>query len=110
GGLDRALPTLKRTVEWAARTFDRSRKPADGHDFWGAGPGATSEWYTLPENLYRAYLLTGDAAFKDFAEVWLYEDYWRVFAESSEPATVQEVHAYSHINSFSSVAADPPIT
>ena len=42
-----ALPTLRATVGWASRTFDRARKPADGHDFWGAGPGDTSEWYTL---------------------------------------------------------------
>src|ERR1700736_83596 len=55
GGVDGAIATLHQIVAWAARTFDRSRKPADGHDFWGAGPGDTSEWYTLPENLYRAY-------------------------------------------------------
>jgi uncharacterized protein len=105
GGADRALSTLKRTVEWAARTFDRSRKPADGHDFWGAGPGDTSEWYTLPENLYRAYFLSGDPLLKEFADVWLYEDYWRDFARASEPSAVLPVHAYSHANSFSSAAA-----
>ena len=105
GDVEAAIPALKRSVAWAARTFDRTRKPADGHDFWGAGPGDTSEWYTLSENLYRAYLVSGDMAFKDFADVWLYEDYWRDFAESAEPASVQAVHAYSHVNSFSSAAA-----
>ena len=67
-GSDRAVPALRRTVAWASRTFDRGRQPADGHDFWGAGPGDTPEWYTLPENLYRAYLLTGDPLFKEFAD------------------------------------------
>ena len=43
GGVSGAVVTLKKTVEWAARTFDRTRRPADGHDFWGAGPGDTSE-------------------------------------------------------------------
>ena len=104
GGHEPAMATLRQTVTWAARTFDRSRKPADGHDFWGAGPGDTSEWYTLPENLYRAYLLTGDRLFKEFADVWLYEDYWRPFAESAAPERVLAVHAYSHVNSFSSAA------
>jgi DUF1680 family protein len=109
-GVTSALPTLKKTVEWASRTFDRARRPADGHDFWGAGPGDTSEWYTLPENLYRAFLAGGDPLFKDFAEVWLYEDYWRGFAESATPPAVLPVHAYSHVNSFASAAAAYRVT
>jgi DUF1680 family protein len=104
-GVESAMTTLRKTVDWAARSFDRTRKPANGHDFWGIGPGDTSEWYTLPENLYRAHLLTGDPAFKDFGDVWLYEDYWGDFAKSSEPAAVQPVHAYSHVNTFASAAA-----
>ena len=102
-GID-TLPTLRKSVQWAARTFDRSRHAADGHDFWGAGPGDTSEWYTLPENLYRAYALSGDDLFRDFADTWLYEDYWRPFAETATPPEVLAVHAYSHVNSFSSAA------
>jgi DUF1680 family protein len=104
-GRDDAIAALRKTVAWASRTFDRARKPADGHDFWGAGPGDTSEWYTLPENLYRAYLLTGDALFREFADIWLYHDYWQDFAETAAPAGVLPVHAYSHVNSFSSAAA-----
>lgn len=67
----RAVAALRRTVEWASRTFHRTRQPADGHDFWGAGPGDTSEWYTLSENLYRAYLFFGDPLFKEFADTRL---------------------------------------
>ena len=103
-GVTDALPALELTTAWAARTFDRARRPADGHDFWGAGPGDTSEWYTLPENLYRAYLASGRRPFKDFADLWLYEDYWRGFEASASPDEVLPVHAYSHVNSLSSAA------
>jgi hypothetical protein len=105
-----ALPLLARTTEWAARTYDRSRRSAENFDFQGVGPGGTSEWYTLPENLYRAHLASGDSLFKDFADVWLYEDYWRKFVESSEPDDVVAVHAYSHVNSFSSAAMAYAVT
>ncbi|MBI1773929.1 MAG: glycoside hydrolase family 127 protein [Proteobacteria bacterium] len=109
-GLPAALPILERATEWAARTFDRTRKLADNHDFWGAGPGATQEWYTLPENLYRAYLASGNALFREFADVWRYEDYWSQFAESAELSQVVAGHAYSHVNSFSSAAMAYAVT
>ena len=105
-----ALPLLERTTDWASRTFDRSRHLADNFDFWGGQPGGTSEWYTLPENLYRAYLLTGHTAFKEFADVWRYEGYWRLFAETSEPSEVVPAHAYSHVNTFSSAAMAYAVT
>ena len=104
-GAEEALPVLRKTTEWAARTFDRTRPAADDHDFWGAGPGLTSEWYTLPENLYRAYLATGDAAFRSLADVWLYHDYWEPFAHAAVREPIRTVHAYSHVNSLSSAAA-----
>ena len=99
-----ALPVLAQALEWAAGTFDRTRRHSDNFDFWGAGPGATQEWYTLPENLYRAYLATGDQAFREFADLWLYDDYWRALADGAELPEVVPVHAYSHANSFSSAA------
>ena len=104
------LPILGQITEWAARTFDRTRRHSDNFDFWGAGPGPTQEWYTLPENLYRAYLSTGEQAFKDFGDVWLYEDYWRPLADAAELPEVVPVHAYSHANSFSSAAMAYAVT
>jgi DUF1680 family protein len=101
---DAALHTLEETTAWAARTFDRTRRLADEYDFWGAEPGDTHEWYTLPENLYRAYLQTGNPLYKEFADVWRYEDYWRQFEESAELTEVVPGHAYSHVNTFSSAA------
>jgi len=109
-GVDDALQILSETTEWAARTFDRSRRPADGHDFQAVGPGGTSEWYTLPENLYRAYLATGDTLFREFADIWRYEHFWQQFAETSEPTVVLPVHAYSHLNTFSSAAMAYAVT
>jgi uncharacterized protein len=88
GGHPGTLPVLEETTAWAARTFERSRRGADDYDFWGAGPGGTSEWYTLPENLYRAFLLTGEPAFREFADVWRYEEYWSALAATAEPAEV----------------------
>jgi len=105
-----ALPVLAETTTWAARTFDRSRRPADDYDFQGAAPGGTSEWYTLPENLYRAYLLTGDPGFRDFADVWRYEAYWNAFADSAGPSEVVTLHAYSHVNSLASAAMAHAVT
>jgi uncharacterized protein len=99
-----AMPLLARTTEWAAGAFDRSRRLAGNFDFQGTGPGATLEWYTLPENLYRAYLATGNDLFRDFAAIWRYEEYWRDFAETAAPAEIVPVHAYSHVNSFNSAA------
>jgi len=109
-GTAAALPILEQATDWAARTFDRTRSRSDNFDFWGAGPGATQEWYTLPENLYRAWLATGDRRYKDFGDVWLYEDYWRPLVDASELSHVVPVHAYSHANSFSSAAMAYAVT
>ena len=103
-GYDDALPALEQSTEWAARTFDRTRAPVDEYDFWGAEPGDTHEWYTLPENLYRAFLLTGNARFKEFADLWRYDAYWSQFEETDQLATIVSGHAYSHVNTFSSAA------
>jgi len=109
-GCGEALPVLARTTEWAARRFDRTRRAADNFYFQGDGPKQTIEWYTLPENLYRAYSASGNTAFKDFADIWLYEDYWSQFAGTAEPREVEAVHAYSHVNSFSSAAMAYAVT
>ena len=42
--------------------------------------GVPQEWYTLSENLFRAYRLTGNPKFKTFAEAWLYHAWWDKFA------------------------------
>jgi uncharacterized protein len=101
-----AVPLLEKVTEWAARTFNRARTPATPNQYMG-GP---SEWYTLAENLWRAFQLTGNPKFREFAEVWLYHSYWNKFAGSAAPADVYGLHAYSHVNTFSSAAMTYAVT
>src|SRR5262249_2740858 len=65
-GDESAIPLLERTTDWASRHFSRENLAAikDHYTLYSGRPG---EWYTLPENLYRAYQATGNAKFKDFA-------------------------------------------
>ena len=60
------------------------------------------EWYTLPEQLYRAYQLFGDPLYKEFAEVWLYDYMWDKIA--ADDFSIGPRHAYSHVNCLSSAA------
>jgi len=60
------------------------------------------EWYTLPENLYRAYQLFGDEFYRDYAGQWLYPYLWdRIERGDFE---IGPRHAYSHVNCLSSAA------
>lgn len=94
---------LERVTDWASRNLDRTRAPAAPKP-WEMHSGKPLEWYTVAENLFRAYQLTGDSRFKDFAEVWLYPAYWNKFATTALPSDAWGIHAYSHVNTFSSAA------
>jgi DUF1680 family protein len=100
---------LEKVAGWASKNLDRTRAAAAPRP-WELHSGTPLEWYTLSENLYRAYALTGNAKFKDFADVWLYPAYWNQFAESNTPTEAWGVHAYSHVNSFSSAAMAYAVT
>jgi hypothetical protein len=102
GGHPEAVVMLEKVVDWASRTFSRENRPAT--PVRGNYSGRVSEWYTLSENLYRAWQLTGNPKFKNFAAAWLYHAYWDKFADSATPSDAQGVHAYSHVNTFSSAA------
>lgn len=98
-----AAGVLEKTTDFARRTFSRENRLADpshNQHYYGL----PQEWYTLAENLYRASELTGDSRYRSFAEVWLYPAYWNKFAETPAPADAHGVHAYSHVNTFSSAA------
>jgi DUF1680 family protein len=102
-GVDAAIPLLDKITGFASKTFDRSNNLADpSHDT--AYYGVPQEWYTLSENLFRAYRATGNPALKSFGEAWLYHQWWNKFAKSSAPTDAHGVHAYSHVNTFSSAA------
>ena len=109
GGHPEALALCDKITEMAAASFNRDRVPAN-REPWALHSGRPGEWYTLPENLYRAYQITGKPMYKEFADVWLYPAYWDKFAETSDPKDAQGVHAYSHCNTFSSAAMAYDVT
>jgi DUF1680 family protein len=109
GGHPDALALSEKITEAAAVTFNRDRVPAN-REPWALHSGRPGEWYTMPENLYRAYQLTGKSMYKEFADVWLYPAYWDKFAETADPKDAQGVHAYSHCNTFSSAAMAYDVT
>jgi len=97
-----ALSHLSRITDWAIKNLERSRRLGD----------TGTEWYTLSENLYRAYLATGDTKYRDFAEVWEYTEYWDFYAGKADPLgprpnaeRVKAYHAYSHVNTLGGAAA-----
>jgi hypothetical protein len=100
-GNEEALSCLSRITDWAVGNLNRN------HHGWNM------EWYTLSENLYRAYLATGDAKYRDFARVWEYPEYWDLYAEKRDLFSVPPrggeravaFHAYSHVNTLSGAAA-----
>ncbi len=102
-GHEAAVPLLEKVTDFAIKSLDRSNNLADpSHNT--AYYGVPQEWYTLSENLFRAYRLTGNPKFKTFAEAWLYHAWWDKFARTSSPTDAHGVHAYSHVNTFSSAA------
>jgi len=98
-----ALGLLEKITDHAIATLNRARLPAQNLTI-KMTQGDPLEWYTLAENLYRAYQITGQQKYREFAEVWLYPQYWEKFLASANPTDVRGFHAYSHLNTFSSAA------
>jgi uncharacterized protein len=103
---DPAVPMLEKVTHWAEKALSRANVEARD----GLPSGRPPEWYTLAENLYRAFQLTGDPGYKTFAEVWLDHAYWNKFATTADPPDAYGVHAYSHVNTFSSAAMAYAVT
>ncbi len=105
-GREKSIECLRKITAWAIKNLNRRRIPATPDQFTGGyaagGKDADTEWYTLSENLYRAYLLTGDTVYQDFAKIWHYNSYWDDLAEKKYCLT--GLHAYSHVNTLSSAA------
>lgn len=104
-----ALPLLARMTDWAEAHLGRERFNASDADSQGGFFNGQMEWYTLPENLYRAYALTGDTRYKAFGDVWRYPYYWGMF-NGSTPGTPDGFHGYSHANTLSSAAMTYTVT
>ncbi len=85
-------------TERAEMEFDRSI-PRDGLQVM---PGGMIEWYTLPEQLYRAYDLLGNVRCLRMAKEWDYPYYWNKLLAGDYH--IGPRHAYSHVNALSSAA------
>jgi len=106
GGNKNAINYLERITAWADKNLDRTRrvpKPAE-RGFSGDG----TEWYTLSENLYRAYQLTGDQRYLNFGDVWHYDNYRGLYNAPNPRPDYR--HAYSHCNTLSSAAMTYAVT
>ena len=108
-GHPEAMALCDKITEAAVANFNRDRVPANRQP-WELHSGRPGEWYTMGENLYRAYQLTGNSMYKEFADVWLYPAYWDKFAATADPKDAEGVHAYSHCNSFASAALAYDVT
>lgn len=111
-----ALTYLSTITDWAEKNLNRSRDYANADGEWSTRANG-AEWYTLSENLYRAYLATGETRYKEFAKLWEYTEYWDLFANNGDifgtrpnGQKTASYHAYSHVNTFSGAAAAYLIT
>ncbi|MBQ9252763.1 MAG: glycoside hydrolase family 127 protein [Clostridia bacterium] len=98
-GLEEVRPWVLRITEYAHKTFDPNI-PRDG--LQSDAMKGQIEWYTLPENLFRAWQLFGDPLYREMAEEWLYPYLWDKLAAGEKD--IGPRHAYSHVNSLSSAA------
>lgn len=105
-----AGPVLERVTASAVKNFERVQLPLADPSHNQHYYGLPQEWYTLAENLYRAFRLTGDPMFRRFGDEWIYHAYWGKFAATDAPLDAHGVHAYSHVNSFSSAAMAYDVT
>ncbi len=98
-GEPNALKYIEKITAWEDKNIEKSRDPRAFIGFLG-------EWYTQSENLYRAYLYTGNEFYKKFAEVWEYSDFWDEIQGGDYEAMYKKGnhHAYSHVNSFNGLA------
>jgi len=66
------------------------------------------EWYTLPEQLFRAYQFFGDEKYLEHANAWLYDYMWDKVL--NHDFKIGPRHAYSHVNCLSSAARAYEVT
>jgi DUF1680 family protein len=83
-----ALDVLRIMTDWAYKNMPRRK----------------DEWYTLQENFYNCYALTGDKRYLEMAHEYDdSDDYYDYFANETN-AFLPTRHAYSHVNSLASAA------
>ena len=104
-GLDEtARATLARTTRAALPYLPPHAMPRNEH----AQPGedfsqhAWDESYTLPENQFQAWALTGERVHRQLAQRFLYDEFFAALARGDN--ALPGKHAYSHVNALSSAA------
>ena len=104
-GLDEtARATLARTTRAALPYLPPHAMPRNEH----AQPGedfsqhAWDESYTLPENQFAAWALTGERVHRQLAQRFLYDEFFAALARGDN--ALPGKHAYSHVNALSSAA------
>lgn len=103
-GNDIALATLRRTTRAALphlppHAIPRNEAARPGEDF---SQHAWDESYTLPENQFLAFRITGDEQHRVLARRFLYDDFFLPLARGEN--VLPGKHAYSHMNALSSAA------
>jgi uncharacterized protein len=99
---DAALATLARTTRAATpylppRAMPRNEHAQPGQDF---SEHAWDESYTLPENQFQAWHLTGDRRHLELGRRFLYDEFFAALARGDN--VLPGKHAYSHVNGLSS--------
>jgi hypothetical protein len=101
---DTARATLARTTRAALpylppRAMPRNEHAQPGEDF---SRHAWDESYTLPENQFQAWRLTGEKIHLQLGRRFLYDEFFAALARGEN--ALPGKHAYSHVNALSSAA------
>jgi uncharacterized protein len=99
-----ARATLARTTRAAVpylppRAMPRNEHAQPGEDF---SQHAWDESYTIPENQFQAWALTGERIHLDLGRRFLYDEFFGSLARGEN--ALPGKHAYSHVNALSSAA------
>jgi len=99
-----ARATLARTTRAAVpylppRAMPRNEHAQPGEDF---SQHAWDESYTLPENQFQAWALTGGQIHLELGRRFLYDEFFGALARGDN--ALPGKHAYSHVNALSSAA------
>lgn len=106
GNIEGALIPLGRVADWAAWNLDRSNPYAKN------AMHSPTEWYTLSENLFRAYEITGDDRYRALAQAFFYDEYYELLLtgeldrlmRAGEDSSTRRYHAFSHVNCLGGAA------
>jgi DUF1680 family protein len=101
---DAALAVLARATTQAmpflpAGAVARNEHAQPGEDFT---QHAWDESYTIPENQFHAWRMTGDQRHLDLGRRFIYEEFFAALARGEN--ALPGKHAYSHVNGLSSAA------